>query len=710
MKKLLLAAAASLQIAAAQAQSADTIWYQYTNRFVANDVVSLVGYDSITFGKNYMKRWKTNTSTGTATGTSKAYPKQEGVFRFGTPERYLVHSSTYGSCDFTNESSQFCFKRSRESEHFAIFWEKGMTMTTSGNITYGGYTVNVPQMLRDAEKIWQVYVEQLGFLQPGASSTDRVKIEMYIVKQSWDGSDWRADGSGTDGKYYTYMGTTRSEHSQKVGVFHCTTRAASARSGHTLAHEIGHTFQYLVGVDSNGANGLNYGLGEGADNEWWEDCANWQAYKVYPAMQYTDGEYYEGFLRLHHLNIHHEDIRYNNCFYQDYWCQKHGPTTVARIWREAKASIKEDPSQAYMRIFGLDAAGYADEMYEAFAHLTSIDLDNVDANSQVKIGLEPQRLMEPSAEFRTKYLGDDRDYWVVDPNYCPQNYGYNANPLNVPQAGTEVVVNFRGLAGSDGYAKVRTQYAGWRYGLVAYCEDGSRHYSEVGRQKDGTVSMTIPEGCSKLWLVVMGAPKEYWSHAWTRGVDPASFSGNGEQWPYAVKIQGSSPKGVNRTYDEFPDDYARHDTTVVVDATLAYSSSAYSYTTVQYDMNAISEALGLSTAQLKTVKANDTTSTKGDIRFAGMSGAGTLRYTTTTTDSSASIYGHWFTTTGAVCEWGGSSAIYANFMPATYKCNVGQKPGVLTKGKTYKVRQAIVYTHTDGKMYKAIMEVHLKVV
>ena len=46
--------------------------------------------------------------------------------------------------------------------------------------------------------------------------------------------------------------------------------------------------------------------------------------------------------------------------------------------------------------------------------------------------------------------------------------------------------------------------------------------------------------------------------------------------------------------------------------------------------------------------------------------------------------------------------------PASYQCNVGQKPGVLTKGRTYKVRQAIVYTHTDGKMYKAIMEVHLK--
>ena len=148
---------------------------------------------------------------------------------------------------------------------------------------------------------------------------------------------------------------------------------------------------------------------------------------------------------------------------------------------------------------------------------------------------------------------------------------------------------------------------------------------------------------------------------------------------------------------------------MVIDATLAYSSSNYSYTTVQYDMNAISEALGLSTAQLKTIKRNDATSNPSDIRFAGMNATGTtLRFTTTTTDSSNSIYGHWFNTSGTVVEWGSSSAIYANFMPASYQCNMGQKPGVLTKGRTYKIRQAIVYTHTDGKMYKAIMEVHLK--
>lgn len=695
----------------AQKERPDTLWYKYDNRFVANEVIPLEDVDSVVFTKTATKRYKTNAETGKVTSTTKPYPSEAGHFNFDKEERYLVKSNTYSSCDFTKETSQFCFQRSAESEHFAVFWENGMTLTKAGKITYDGYTVDVNKMLQDAEKIWKCYVEDLGFLTPGKSTTDKVKIEMYIVKKSWDGSDWRADGSGTDGVYYAYSGTSKSTKSMKVGVFHCTTRAATARNGHTLAHEIGHTFQYLVGADSNGSNGLNYGLGQGTDNEWWEDCANWQAYKVYPQYQYTDGEYYEGYLRTHHLNIHHEDIRYNSCYYQDYWCQLHGKNTIGRIWREAKASSREDPCQAYMRIFGLSVDGFGDEMYQAFAHLTSIDIEGVHSNSQAKIGLEPQRLTEPSEAIRTKYLDGDNRYWIVDPAYCPQNYGYNANPLKVPAAGTTVKVHFKGLAGCDGYAKVNLSYAGWRYGLVAYCSDGTRHYSEMGKAKKGEVSLTIPEKCTHLWLVVMGAPTKYWSHSWTRGVEPSSFSGNGEQWPYAVKLDGTDALGVNRHYGEFPEDYERKDTTVVINATLPLSTGGYTYTTVQYDMNAISEALGLSTAQLKTIKRNDTTSNPGDIRFAGMNATGTtMKFTTTTTDSSDTIFGHWFNTSGNVCDWGNSSAIYANFFPASFKCNVGQKPSVLTKSRTYVVRQAIVYTHTDKKMYKAIMEVHLKVI
>lgn len=692
------------------AQKPDTLWYKYNDRFVSNEYYDLSKTDSVEFKSTQMKLYY-NPELSILSSVAKTYPKGEGVFMLSPVERQLAKSSTYSGNDFTKETSQFCFQRSVESEHFVIFWEKGMTKSSSGNITYDGYTCNVNTMLKQAENIWKCYVEDLGFLTPGKSTTDKFKIEMYIVKNGWGGAgdSWRADGSGTDATYYEYSGTTKNSKATKVGVFHCTTRAATARNGHTLAHEIGHTFQYLVGADSNFSHGMSYGLGQGNDNEWWEDCANWQAYKVYPQYQYSDGEYYEQYLNKHHLNIHHEDIRYTSCYYQDYWCQLHGLTTVGKVWREANASKREDPSQVYMRIFGLDEQTYGDEMYQAFAHLTSLDIEGIHSNSQAKIGNEPQRLIQPSDAICTKYLEGDKNYWIVDPGYCPQNYGYNANPLKIPAAGTTVTASFKGLAGCEGYKKVNTQYAGWRYGLVAYAGDGTRVYSDVGSDKEGEVSIVVPEGCENMWFVVMGAPTKYWSHSWTSGTPASAFSTNDEQWPYAVKFTGSDALGASRIYGEYPADYVRKDTTVVLNANLAYSSTSYTSVRVQLDMDAISQALGVSTKQMQAAVCGKK-STRPYLRIAALNADGKTETNSKTISDTDVIFGNWFSTTGKVGNYDGSAAIYTKIYHDKYGCYVGQYPGRLTKGKTYIVRHAVIYTDENGKEYKAIMEIHLKIV
>lgn len=699
-------------IAFAQTEKPANIWIHYADKFCVADSLSLEGVDSVEFSKTTLKRYKYNAATDRVTPLSKSYLTKEDNFYDFMFARTLAKPSGYNNCDYTKTTSQWCFQRSMESEHFICFWENGMTKNSSNNITYGGYTMNVKTLLNNAEKIFDVYVNKLGFLEPGKSVTDKTKIHMYIVKTAWDGSDWRADGSGQDGTSWYYDGTTKKQKATNVALFHCTTRAATARNGHTPAHEIGHAFQYLTGADSNFAHGMSYGLGQGNDNEWWEDCANWQAYKVYPAMQYSDGEYYEQYLNKHHLNIHHEDIRYTSCFYQDYWCQKFGQDAIGKIWRSAKASIKEDPSQVCMRIFGMDVAAYGDFMYETFAHLTSMDIEGIHSNSQAKIGNEPQRLMDPSEAVRSAYLDSDQDYWIVDPAYCPQNYGYNANPLKVPAAGTIVKAHFRGLPGCTGYNKVKTNCAGWRYGLVAYTKDGKRVYSEMGKEKEGDVSITIPENCINLWMVVVGAPTEYWSHSWTSGRPSSDFPNNNEQWPYAVKFEGTNPLGVTRTYGEFPDDYERKDTTVVINATLAYSSSSWSSVRVQLDTDAASQALGVSTKQLQAaVCGKKSASAYPYVRIAGLNANLTTETNTKTISDTDVIFGHWFNTSGNV-ESGlySSSAIYTKIYHDKYGCYVGQQPGKLTKGKTYIVREAIIYTDKDGKEYRAIMEIHLNVI
>lgn len=694
----------------ANAEVGDTLWFDYSDRSCIDRVIPITGLDSIEFRSSQLRVHNHN---ATLTVRSYTYDKEAlGAYTFNKPSRLVVKPSTYSSNDYTKSTSQFCYDRSAESEHFIIFWENGLTKTSTGNISYDGYTCNVNTLLKDAEKIWKCYVEELGFLEPGNSTTDLAKIQMYIVKKGWSGNnnDWRADGSGVDGNLYTVSTTgTKTSKAHKVGVFHCTPRAATARGGHTVAHEIGHTFQYLVSADFGTSHGFGYGIGQGVDNEWWEDCANWQGYKVYPSRQYTDGEYYEAYLNTHHLNIHHEDGRYNNCFYQDYWCQLHGKNTIARIWRETNKP--EDPTQTYMRLFGLNESTFGDEMYETYAHLTSIDIDAVRANGKAKIGMEPQRLIEPSAAIVSKYLNNENDWWVVDPEYCPENYGYNANPLKVPAAGTVVKATFKGIAGCDGYGKKYLDRAGWRYGLVAYCSDGTRVYSETGSAKEGEVSIIVPEKCTNMWFVVMGAPTQYWSHSWSNGVASTSFSGNGEQWPYAVKFEGSKAYGATRTYNTYPDDYVRKDTTVVINANLAYNSGSYTSVRVQYDMDAVSKALGLSTDQMRAVTVGKTAGKKNYLRFAGINSDNkTETNRTTTSTSSATCFGHWFNSTGNVVDYGGSSYIFAEMYPDKYGCYVGQYPGRLTKGKTYIIRQAYIYTDAEGKEYKATMEVHLNVI
>lgn len=693
----ILSALALIAVGSAVAQTKpDTLWFKDNNRFVLNTVWDLAKVDSIVFTRTALQLYYD--STYTLKRRSATY-KKTGTYQFGTPERTIIKPNNYYANDYTNENSQWCFQRSMESEHFICFWESGLKMSSSGVISLNGQSINVKTLLQKGEEIYDCYVNKLGFLKVGSSTTDKYKIIMHIVNQT----DWRADGSGNDGSYLD--GTTWK--SAKVGLFHCNPSAASARGWHTPAHEIGHVFQYLVSADLGLSHGLNYGYGEGASggNCWWEDCANWQAYKYIPSRQFTDGEYYEQHLTKHHLNLLHEDARYTNCFYQDWWCMKHGMTTVGRIWREA--TKPEDPVQAYMRIFGLDDAGFAAEMYEGFARMASWDIDGVRDAAKHRIGSHLQRLIDPSAELAAQKLDGNASYWwVVDPAYCPQNYGYNINPLKVPEAGTTVGVTFRGIAGATGYRAVQTAQAGWRYGLVAYTNKGERVYSEMQSDaNDGRAELTIPEGTTNLWLVVMGAPKKWWRHAWD---DDAT---NDEQWPYAVHFDGTDPLGVSRTYGEYPADYERKDTTVVINANLAYSSTDWSSTRVQLDMDAISQALGVSTAQMKAaVCGKKTAAAYPYVRIAALNANKTTETNSKTISDTDVIFGHWFSTAGnATSGLDGSAAIYTKIYHDKYGCYVGQRPGALTKGRTYTVREAVIYTHTDGKEYKAIMEIRLKI-
>jgi len=648
--------------ASAACMAQDTIWVKYTNRFLDNGIVNAVGADSILFSHNRIKVFVPSLRTGYRMYYYNKLLDGDTLaqFMFDDPGRILYKSYSLSGSDFFNENSQWCFKRSKESEHYVVFWEKEFGDNPKTN---SGLKFDPDYILSIGELCWKKYV-QLGFITPGDSKTDKYKIIMLVYYTS----DWVANGSGEN---------------EMVGLFNVSPWAVTSRGGATVAHEIGHTFQYLVSTDLGQSHGFNYGYGDNASggNGFWESCANWQAYKVYPSMQFSDGENYEGHLNYHHLNLLHEDWRYQNCFVQDYWVWKHGKDFIGRLWRE---SIKpEDPLEAYMRLCDLTIDEFNDEQYEGCARMATWDINGVRDYAKNRINDRKQPLSK-----------NDDGWWQVSSNYCPQNYGYNVINLNNVTKGTEVKVHFKGIAGEDGYRKVKVAKAGWRYGFVAYAENTARYYSEIGKDADGTLSFTVPANTKFLYLVVMGAPTEYWRHPWD------GDTSNDEQWPYKVWFEGTNIYGQ---FAEYPDDYVLSDTTVTINAELAYNSGSYTSTRVQYDMGAVSKALGLTTDEMKAV-----TKTTTSPRFVGVDANGTIHTGTTTSTSSSTCYGHWFNASGNVCNYDGTARIFAEMYPDSYGCYVGQYPGRLTVGKTYTIRQAI-QRQKDGKWYTATMVVNLTI-
>ena len=140
----------------------------------------------------------------------------------------------------------------------------------------------------------------------------------------------------------------------------------------------------------------------------------------------------------------------------------------------------------------------------------------------------------PYANQYTCKMNPSKEGWYrVAPENCPENYGFNAVPLSVPQPGSAVEVEFLGEADREGYNSVHPEKAGWRYGFVAVTREGKSVYGEMGNNTEGVVKYIAPKDVplAHLWLVVMGAPTEHW-------MNPISGEKDA-QWPYKIKITGS---------------------------------------------------------------------------------------------------------------------------------------------------------------------------
>lgn len=433
-------------------------------------------------------------------------PNPTPVPEYTLPTGKLIYiPNELQSNDFTKEESQWSYYRMDYSDNFIVFWEKGFGSNPS-TVTDQALRVDIKDLLEKAELFYDVNVNKLKFVETGKSNTDKYRMMIFLKYQS----EWLATGAGYDdiiGALWVNPSTC-----QPVGS--------------TIAHEVGHSFQYQTYCDNPLSGcGWRYGLGEYGEggNCFWEQCAQWQSYQVYHEEQFRNYNFSE-YLMSFHKHPLHETPRYANYFIQDYWCMKHGVEFIGKLWRESRKP--EDPIEAYQRITNITQEEFNDEMFDAARRMVNWDIDGIREYGQNYVGRQ-----------QCKLIASEGGYYAIDPAQCIENYGYNVISLNVPSAGTTISADFLGMEGVNGYRKKNIDQAGWRYGFVAYLKNGICVYSNIFSEKKGEATFKCPENCQKLYFVVSGAPTQHWHHAWDDN------DANDEQWPYKVKFGGTNMYG-----------------------------------------------------------------------------------------------------------------------------------------------------------------------
>ena len=422
----------------------------------------------------------------------------------------------YSSYGYMKSDKPWYFGRSKQSEHFILFWAK--EYDEYGDIlpsdkSQGRYKVDIDGLLEWAEECFEYYTKTLKFVDhgQGKSYTDKYKMIIQLNRSA----TWKAEGFGVD---------------NVIGLLTVSPDAANDKA--TLAHEIGHIFQYQIYCDqvltgevqNNSKSGWRYSQGPKGSGIW-EQTAQWQAHMMCPEATFQN--YYFG-VYCSNCNRHflHEDMRYGSYFFHYYWIEKYGIDAVGKIWRGARSP--EDACQAYMRIYDLSLEDFNAHVYDFASRVATWDLE----------GIRDEGLKYLN-KISWKYKTLEDGFHQVKPESCVEATGFNIIKLKNWTAGETVTAELAGLPNESGYNSSGDEsIAGWTIGFAGLSKDGkTRLYSpssvtEAG-SLDVTVSWTIPSDCENLWAVVACTPTEYITHGWDEN------NSNDRHWPYKIRFEGA---------------------------------------------------------------------------------------------------------------------------------------------------------------------------
>ena len=603
--------------------------------------------------------------------------------------------------------------RSIESDNVIVFWDK-FYGTKKPSESPSTYQVDEQDLLKKCEAFYELEINKLGFVDPVKSNIAKYKV-MVLLNHT---RDWVCYGGGYDFQISAlWLGPS-----------------ACKPVGHSVAHEVGHSFHYMCYAEHSNhrdsqTDNTGFHLQCGNGQAIWEQTAQWQAAQSYPELMYDQS--IGVFRNTHNYAFSHEWHRYQSYWFHYYLCQHYDDlTTVAQVWNQPMTGQRQgaatDFNQALMKLKGLDAVGLFRLYHDYASRCATWDLDACKPYRDPYIG---------DFTFRCVQTGD-KTYQVALAS-TPQSSGFNVIPLQVPEAGTQITTHFTALPSGSALAAGdpaemmngetqwgstnRTTYVSnsnkdnraFRLGYVALMEDGTRQYfSADSLYCQGTaettedVTMTVPEGVSRLWLIVTPAPTNYMPHRWTEKAT------NAEHWPYRFQLEGTDLTSKATVYVEPTIDGRQvSDITLTYDVNFPYSASEYSGTTLTVS--------GQAAAMLGTafqLKSSDIGSKIVAYSANGPAAGKIMFYPCNPKDgsivkrgSTANGYGHWFNATGAVSEWA-SGYVYSEMNASSLTFSIGQYPGKGKNGTDYTISQALVYKKSASEQATArfVFRIHLK--
>lgn len=404
--------------------------------------------------------------------------------------------------DLKNPESKWSYDRMECTENFAIFWEKGFGNDLSNPPQLEGnpMAVDLENLKEKLESFYDYFYHTLQFAKKG-SKCDKYRM-MVMINYSLEGTAYGGDYDG------------------EIGALWVAPNRLQDKKLNCIAHELGHSFQSQITCDGQGEAWGGSGF--------FEMTSQWMLWHVNPEWVTDENYHWVAFCKDTHKAFLQLTNIYRSPYVLEYWSQKHGLTVIADLFRQGKKG--EDPAMTYKQMFNLTQEQFNDEMFDASRRIVNLDFTHAFNVTRKHAGQMTTKIGAPNAE----------GWQMITPENCPENYGFNAIPLNLPEAGTTVSVDFKGQAGAKGFNAVNTDKAGWRYGFIATDKEGKCTYSEMGKENIGKLSYQVPEGTEQLWLVVMGAPTEYWR-------TPERWGNEGEdkesaQWPYSIKLNGTTCK------------------------------------------------------------------------------------------------------------------------------------------------------------------------